>query len=295
MPARFAMASGPLNSVVRAVNTCRWRGDSLPSVLAITCPSSPRPRFFTATTCMSLIVSVAVGARARYGARSRAPAHPRPASARHLILQLPLGASGRATTRVSENDFNIGQFHYAITRSGDIIPPARPGEESPSGVIVKVPAGTRISCGYIVYTDVYRDRHEQAWKHRLHATGASEPLTGCYSDPPTKIINAVIRTVAERNVAWGKPDEITRFAHYETSQDDPTTDFRGMSRSLLNIVMPGAVRSSARRPRTKTAQQPLGDPYLEPLRLGERFRFLGALLTRARLLAPLGASFASGA
>ena len=39
----------------------------------------------------------------------------------------------------------------------------------------------------------------------------------------------------------------------------------------------------------------LGDPYLAPLRLGERFLFLGALLARARLLAPFGASFAAGA
>jgi len=78
---------------------------------------------------------------------------------------------------VSENDFKAGQFHNVTTRSGEIIPPARPGEES---------TGTRISCGYIVYTDVYRDRHEQAWKHRLHATGASEALAGCYSDPPDK-------------------------------------------------------------------------------------------------------------
>jgi hypothetical protein len=53
-----------------------------------------------------------------------------------------------------------------------------------------------ISCGYIVYTDVYRDRHEQAWKHRLHAVGASEPLPRCYSDPPIRIIEATTRATA---------------------------------------------------------------------------------------------------
>jgi hypothetical protein len=88
---------------------------------------------------------------------------------------------------VSEDDFKAGRFSYTVVPNrGEIIPPARPQEESPSGVIVKVPTETLISCGYIVYTDVYRVRHEQAWKHRLHATGASEALVGCYSDPPDK-------------------------------------------------------------------------------------------------------------
>lgn len=88
---------------------------------------------------------------------------------------------------VSERDYAAGRFRYTrVTDRGEIIPPARPGEEAPSGVTVTVPTATMISCGYIVYTDVYRDRHEQAWKHRLHAVGASEPLPRCYSDPPDK-------------------------------------------------------------------------------------------------------------
>jgi hypothetical protein len=88
---------------------------------------------------------------------------------------------------VSEDDYRTGQFHYMpVIERGEVIPPSRPGEEMGSGVGVAVPTGTAISCGYIVYTDVYRDRHEQAWKHRLHAAGASEPLPRCYSDPPDK-------------------------------------------------------------------------------------------------------------
>ena len=88
---------------------------------------------------------------------------------------------------VPEDDFNARRFSYTVVSDrGEIIPPARPQEESPSGIIVRVPTGTLISCGYIVYTDVYGDRHEQAWKHRLYATGASEALVGCYSDLPDK-------------------------------------------------------------------------------------------------------------
>jgi hypothetical protein len=86
-----------------------------------------------------------------------------------------------------EDDFNAGNFSYTVVPDrGEIIPPGRPREESPSGVTVEVPTGTRISCGYIVYTDVYGSKHEQAWKHRLYATGRSEALRGCYSDPPDK-------------------------------------------------------------------------------------------------------------
>jgi hypothetical protein len=88
---------------------------------------------------------------------------------------------------VSERDYAIGRFRYTqVTDRGEIIPPMRPGEEMPSGIIVSVPTGTMISCGYIVYTDVYGERHEQAWKHRLHAIGASEPLPRCYFDRPDK-------------------------------------------------------------------------------------------------------------
>jgi transposase len=50
------------------------------------------------------------------------------------------------------------------------------------------------------------------------------------------------------------------------------------------------VERTAEQTKKTPGQEPLGDPYLAPLRLGERFRFLGALLTRARVLAPLGAS-----
>jgi hypothetical protein len=88
---------------------------------------------------------------------------------------------------VSEADYAAGRFRYArITNLGEVIPPSQPTEEIPSGVVVEVREGSRISCGYIVYTDIYRSRHEQAWKHRLHARGASEPLPRCYSDPPDK-------------------------------------------------------------------------------------------------------------
>jgi hypothetical protein len=88
---------------------------------------------------------------------------------------------------VSEADHAAGRFRYTrITDIGELVPPSRPTEEIPSGVVVEVREGSRISCGYIVYTDVYGDTHEQAWKHRLHARGAAEALPRCYSDPPDK-------------------------------------------------------------------------------------------------------------
>jgi hypothetical protein len=89
---------------------------------------------------------------------------------------------------VLEDDYNAGQFRYTqLTDRGEIIPPGRPGEEMASGIIAEVRTGIWISCGYIVYTDAYGGRHEQGWKHRLHAAlGASEPLPRCYGDPPDK-------------------------------------------------------------------------------------------------------------
>ena len=88
---------------------------------------------------------------------------------------------------VLEDDFTAGRFRYTRVKDrGEIIPPSRPGEETPSDINAAVRTGTRISCGYIVYTDVYRERHYQGWKHRLDATGDSEPLPGCYNNPPDK-------------------------------------------------------------------------------------------------------------
>ena len=89
---------------------------------------------------------------------------------------------------VSEEDFAAKQFSYTqVDCRGEIFPPMRRGEEIPSGVSEEVLGRSQISCGYIVYIDVHSGvTYEQGWKHRLHPTGKSEPLTRCYSDPPDK-------------------------------------------------------------------------------------------------------------
>jgi hypothetical protein len=89
---------------------------------------------------------------------------------------------------VSEEDFEANNFSYTqVDCRGEIFPPMRRGEEIPSGVNVDVVGTTGISCGYIVYIDVHSGvTYEQGWKHRLHLTGQSEPLTRCYSDKPDK-------------------------------------------------------------------------------------------------------------
>lgn len=87
----------------------------------------------------------------------------------------------------TDADYAAGQFKYTkVDGRGEVIPPMRRNEEIHSAAFSEIGTQPMISCGYIVYTDVYRNRHEQAWKHRLYPTNQSEPLSGCYGDPPDK-------------------------------------------------------------------------------------------------------------
>jgi hypothetical protein len=89
---------------------------------------------------------------------------------------------------MKEADFDMGLVEYTeFNAMHDVILPNNPGTERDSGVSQLVVGEPKISCGYIVYTDVFGNTHKQGWKHRLHHDSRqSEPLPGCYSDPVDK-------------------------------------------------------------------------------------------------------------
>jgi hypothetical protein len=86
---------------------------------------------------------------------------------------------------LTEPDFNMGLLtHTDYDGMHDIVLPNTPGTERFSGVSQLVVGEPKISCGYVVYSDIFGNTHKQGWKHRLHHNSRqSVPLPGCYSDP----------------------------------------------------------------------------------------------------------------
>jgi hypothetical protein len=84
-----------------------------------------------------------------------------------------------------EPDFNMGLLTLSeYDGNHDVVLPNGPGTERLSGVSQLVVGEPKISCGYVVYSDIFGNIHKQGWKHRLHHNSPrSDPLPGCYSDP----------------------------------------------------------------------------------------------------------------
>ena len=65
--------------------------------------------------------------------------------------------------------------------------PKQSGDELDSRVRQSVVASSLVSCGYIVYSDLYGEGARAGLEHRLHPHGGqSDTLPGCYSDSPDK-------------------------------------------------------------------------------------------------------------
>jgi hypothetical protein len=86
---------------------------------------------------------------------------------------------------LTEPDFNTGLVtHTKYDGMHDVVLPNTPGSERRTGLSQLVVGEPKISCGYVVYSDIFGNTHKQGWKHRLHHDSReSEPLPGCYSDP----------------------------------------------------------------------------------------------------------------
>ena len=89
---------------------------------------------------------------------------------------------------LTEPDFNMGLIaHTKYDGMHDVVLPNTPGSERRTGISQLVVGEPKISCGYVVYSDIFGNIHKQGWKHRLHHDSRqSEPLPGCYSDPVDK-------------------------------------------------------------------------------------------------------------
>jgi len=114
---------------------------------------------------------------------------PRPEEAEWNISLLNTGKTAGIFTKayhalLTETEFKSGNTRrQEFDGRENVIPPNQPGTEMPSGITQIVNAESRISCGYIIYTDVFGQTHVQGWKHRLYPNGRSDSLPGCYSDP----------------------------------------------------------------------------------------------------------------
>jgi hypothetical protein len=87
---------------------------------------------------------------------------------------------------VSEEDYEAGRVQYSEVLHNDVITPNRPGSEYPT-LQFRVRDNDVISCGYVIFKDMFENTHKQGWKHRLsHHAYVSVPLQGCYSDPPVE-------------------------------------------------------------------------------------------------------------
>src|SRR5262245_4729817 len=85
---------------------------------------------------------------------------------------------------LTEPDFNMGLLTYTdYDGMHDIVLPNTPGSEPLTGISHLVVGEPKMSCGYVVYSDIFGNTHKQQWKHRLHHDSSrSDPLPGCYSE-----------------------------------------------------------------------------------------------------------------
>jgi hypothetical protein len=89
---------------------------------------------------------------------------------------------------VPVDDFNAGKIRYKAYRGREDVLPPSVGEpnERETGIEFETYATPMVSCGWIVYEDIFGDIQRQGWKHTLNlmadpAGNVSIPFRDCYS------------------------------------------------------------------------------------------------------------------
>jgi hypothetical protein len=79
---------------------------------------------------------------------------------------------------LTEDAYKAGNFKFEYFDGRENV--ISPSVELKSGIEYDI-VTSMISCGYIVFTDIFDRTRKQGWKHRLRLDGHSDSLPGCYS------------------------------------------------------------------------------------------------------------------